>query len=292
MTLMSHNYDLHTHSIASDGTLTPTQLVEAAAAEGVRVLALTDHDSTAGIEEAQQAACRCQLSLVPGVEISVTWRGQVIHVLGLNVTPGVATLEDGLEKLRAYRDWRAQEMGRRLAAAGIPKAYEAAVGLAKGSIVSRTHFARYLVSLGRVPNVPAVFKQYLVRGKPGYVPGEWAPLEEAVDWILAAGGSAVIAHPARYKLTATKLRMLLGQFRECGGVGLEVVSGSHGVEDVQRMAEQARRLDLVASVGSDYHGPEHSWAGLGRLQPLPHGCVPIWSSEHWPNAVPRRASVI
>ena len=278
---MSNHYDLHSHSTASDGTLTPADLVGAAHAAGIRVLALTDHDTTAGIEAARQAAGALGMDLVSGVEISVSWSSQTVHVLGLNIDPDSAPLQTGLQRLRGFRDWRAEEIGRRLARAGIEGAGEGARALARGSIVSRTHFAHYLVALGHARTVRDVFKRFLVTGKPGYVSGEWAGLEEALGWIQAAGGLAVIAHPARYRMTASKLRRLIGEFRELGGSGLEVVSGSHTRDNVHAMAAHARTGRLLASCGSDYHGPENPWVQLGQLSDLPTGCRPIWESAQW-----------
>ncbi len=276
-------YDLHSHSWVSDGTLSPTELVHRAAAGGVGVLALTDHDDTAGCAEARQAAVECGLTLLPGVEVSVTWQAMTVHIVGLGVDPAAAELEAGLARLREFRDWRAHEIGRRLAERGIDGAYEGAAVLTRGRIISRTHFAHYLVSRGCGKDVREVFRHYLRRGKPGHVPGQWASLEEAVGWIRAAGGVAVVAHPARYELTASKLRRLLGEFIECGGEGMEIVSGSHSPDDVQTMARHARTLGLLASVGSDFHGPENPWVELGRLAPLPEGLTPVW--QRWEAAL-------
>lgn len=273
---MSLQYDLHTHSQASDGTLTAAELVRRAHVAGVDVLALTDHDSLDGLDEARATAAELPLQLVSGVEVSVTWNGQTIHIVGLNIDQENAALRDGLVGLQAFRDWRAEEIGRRLAKAGIEGTYSGARRLASGRIVSRTHFAHYLVELGRARSVRDVFKKFLIRNKPGYVPGEWAALDQAVGWIRGAGGVAVVAHPARYPLTGGKLRRLLGEFKDCGGTAIEVVSGSHTNEDMQRMAGIARNLGLRASRGSDYHGPENPWVELGRIPLLPEGCVPVW----------------
>jgi hypothetical protein len=271
-------YDLHAHSTASDGTLDPVALIERAHAAGVPVLALTDHDTTAGIAAAKDAADRLGVRLVPGVEVSVTWSGRTVHVVGLRVEPGHRALEGGLERLREFRGWRAEEIGRRLERHGIGAAFEGARRYARGTIVGRTHFARYLVELGRAATLQEVFRRYLVKGKPGHVPGEWATLEEAVDWIRSAGGQAVVAHPARYRLSGLRLRALLGEFRECGGAAVEVVSGSHTREDYLAMAAETRSAGLLASAGSDYHGPENPWVELGRLPSLPAGCTPVWES--------------
>lgn len=262
-----------------------------AAAAGVDVLALTDHDETSGIAEAQQAASLQGIELVAGVEISVTWSAQTVHVVGLQIEPTSSLLQQGLARLREFRDWRAEEMGRRLAKHGIDGAYEAARELAQGRIISRTHFAQFLAREGHARTVREVFKSFLKPRKPGYVPGQWASLEDALAWIHDAGGQAVIAHPARYTMTASKRRKLLGEFVELGGEGLEVVSGSHSRGDNFSMAQLARMFGLLASAGSDFHGPENPWVELGRLQPLPDGCVPIWSSWDSANVASARAAV-
>lgn len=277
---MFTHYDLHTHSRQSDGTLTPTALVERAAAAGVEVLALTDHDTLSGIDEARSAARAAGIRLIPGVEISVTWNRQTIHVVALNVDPEAPELRAGLERLQEFRVWRAGEIGRQLAKAGIEGATEGARRHAQGVLISRTHFAHYLVEIGRAKDLRAVFRKFLVRNKPGHVSGQWAGLEEAVGWIRAAGGQAVIAHPARYRLTGSKLRRLIGEFRDCGGEGLEVVSGSHSQQDMHNMASLARQCGLLASRGSDYHGPENAWIELGRLPALPADLTPVWQA--WP----------
>lgn len=282
MRRMPVEYDLHSHSIASDGTLTPAELVQQAHAAGVQVLALTDHDTTDGITAAGASADELGLQLVPGVEVSVSWQSLTVHILGLGIDPRCSALQSGLQRLRAARDWRAGEIGRRLDKAGIPGAFDGAAALTRGRIVSRTHFARFLVQQGHARNLREVFKRYLVHGKPGHVSGEWASLEEALGWIRQAGGLAVIAHPARYRMTASKLRRLIGEFRELGGVGLEVVSGSHTRDNIHAMAALARTEELLASRGSDYHGPENPWVKLGDLAELPGGCMPVWESEAWP----------
>ena len=275
--------DLHTHSTASDGTLSPDDLVRRAAAGGVEVLALTDHDTLSGLDAARHAAASAGIELVPGVEVSVTWEGGTVHLVGLGVDPACRELSDGLATLREFRDWRAREIGRRLGRdAGLQAAYEGALALSNGHLVSRTHFARYIVAQGRAASVREVFRHFLKPGKPGHVAGEWASLGDAVAWIRAAGGQAVLAHPARYPLNRGKLRRLLQEFVAAGGVGLEVVSGSHNRDEYQVMARHARDFGLLASAGSDYHGPEQPWIELGRLPELPVGCRPIW--HDWPVA--------
>ena len=269
-------YDLHSHSTASDGTLTPTELVRRASAAGVDVLALTDHDSTAGLQEARVEAQNLGLSLVNGCEISVTWSGSTLHILGLNLSPDCSQLQTGLEDIREYRHWRAEEIARKLDKAGIKGALEGASTLAKGNLVSRTHFAHFLVNNGYAENVRSVFKKYLVKNKPGFVQGRWASLEDVMGWIKAANGQAVIAHPARYQLSRSKLVRLINEFIELGGAGIEVVSGSHSKDESFTMAKLATDHGLLASAGSDFHGPENPWIELGKLPDLPNGCKPIW----------------
>ncbi len=273
---MSLKYDLHSHSTVSDGTLSPAELARQAADAGVHALALTDHDNVSGIAQAREAAASCGLQLVPGVEISVSWDAHTVHVLGLNLDENNPILQQGLRKLCDYRAWRAREIGRRLEKQGISGGYEGACAFATGALVGRTHFARFLVAKGYAKDMREVFRKFLVSGKPGHVPGEWAELEEALGWIQDAGGLAVIAHPARYRMTRSKLRRLIGEFRELGGRGLEVVSGSHSKDECFTMARHAADFGLLASAGSDYHGPENPWINLGQLPDLPHGCDPVW----------------
>lgn len=272
-------YDLHSHSTASDGTLSPSALVEHACLRGVDVLALTDHDVTSGVAEAQAAAAGTGLRVVAGVEVSATWNHQLLHIVGLGVDPAAPALIAGLEGQRVFRVWRGEEIGRRLEKRGIAGAHAGAAALAEGPAISRTHFARYLVAQGHARDMAKAFDRYLKRGKPGYVPGQWAALEEAVGWIRAAGGQAVVAHPARYKLSATRLRQLLGEFKELGGAAVEVISGSQPHGATPALARYARQFDLRASVGSDYHGPGQGPNELGRMPALPADCVPVW--EDW-----------
>ena len=277
--------DLHTHSSASDGSLSPAALVQRAAARGVEVMALTDHDTVAGIGAAAAAARRCGLGLVPGVEISVTWGGRTVHIVGLDLDPGCPVLVQGLDRLLAHREARAREIGRLLEAAGWSGALEGARAHAQGVLIGRTHFARFLVERGAAENLRGVFKRFLVKGKPGHVAGQWASLEDAVGWIRAAGGQAVIAHPARYGFTRAKMRRLIAEFRAHGGRAIEVVSGSHSRDDYFVYARIAREHGLYASAGSDYHGPDSPWIELGRLPPLPDGCRPLWSLPGFAAAV-------
>lgn len=271
------DYDLHTHSTASDGGYPPSELVRHAAAAGITTLALTDHDCTLGLAEAQTAAQTLGIRLIPGLEISTTWQGKTLHLVGLGIDPDSAPLQHGLAQLQATRAERAAEIGRRLDKYGIPGVFEAVRAKAGDGMLTRSHFAKHLAQLGLAGNVRDAFERYLIHGKPGHVPTRWADLADAIDWINTAGGVAVLAHPQRYKLTGSWLRRLLGEFREMGGAGLEVVAGTAAPGDVQSSAELARRFDLLASIGSDFHSPENLWPKLGRLPPLPAGLVPVWS---------------
>ncbi len=271
-------FDLHSHSTASDGTLTPHQLVARAKKHGVDVLALTDHDIVSGLDEATAAAEEYKITLVPGVEISTTWGNRTLHVVGLGINHRNAAINQGLERLQTLREQRAEEMGHRLAKAGIPDALAGAQRLSNGTNITRTHFARYLVEVGKAETVGSVFKSYLASGKPGYVNVDWASLEETIQWIQGAGGLAVIAHPNRYKLSATKMRALLADFVDCGGDGLEVASGGCERNIIESNAAYAKRFDLKASVGSDFHDPGIPWIELGKLPRLLGGLVPIWKN--------------
>ncbi len=283
-------YDLHSHTYYSDGELAPAELVARAKAAGVDALAVTDHDVTAGLAEAATAAAQVGLRLIPGVEISVTWERQTLHVVGLGIDTTHAPLQAGLATLRDRRNERALEIGRRLTKKGIVDAHDAAARYARGPILSRTHFARFLVDAGHARDVRQAFLRFLGKGTPGHVPSEWVALDEAVGWIRAAGGHAVIAHPARYKLTSNRLHRLLHQFKECGGTAIEVVSGSHSRDDCLRFAHLATQAGLLASAGSDFHGPD-TWMQLGRLPPLPDGCTPLWT-QFAPGLTPEKPELL
>jgi hypothetical protein len=277
---MPSRIDLHSHSIVSDGTLTPGTLVEHAAMHGIRLLALTDHDDVAGLPEAAEAALRHGITLINGVEVSATWNKRTVHVVGLRISPSHLPLLAGLAGIRQGRYQRAEGMAVSLEKIGIPGSLEGAHAYARGGIISRTHFARFLVEKGYAKDVSAVFKKFLVKGKPGYFEHRWASLEDAVNWITGSGGIAVLAHPGRYDLGRTNMLTLLHEFRELGGKGLEVVTGSHTPEMVPHFARLAHQFGLLASLGSDYHGPGHAYIEMGRLPELPHGCLPVW--HDWP----------
>jgi len=270
--------DLHSHSDVSDGTLAPADLVDRAHANGVAVLALTDHDTVAGLRVAGEAAARVGVRLVPGVEISVTWMGRTLHVLGLDVRPDAPLLRGGLSTLQSVRRERAEEMGRRLEKAGIPDAYDGALRLAGAGQVTRTHFARFLVNAGYSADVNKAFQRYLSRGRPGYVRVKWADLDESIGWIRASGGIPVLAHPLSYGLTGAWLSRVLSAFTDAGGQALEVVCGARTQrEAIALSAGYARRFGLLGSVGSDFHTPDTPWIDLGRLPPLPESLEPVWT---------------
>lgn len=282
--------DLHTHSTVSDGTLTPAELISRAHEKGVEVFALTDHDATEGLKEAAIAADEKGLHFVPGIELSVTWSHQTIHIVGLGINPDDVVLNNGLKELRDFRGRRGEEIARKLEKAGLDKPLEGAKKFANGEVLSRTHFARYLVEQGKAKDVRQVFKRFLVKGKPGYVAGKWASLEDALNWIHGAGGISVIAHPARYKISATRLRQLIGEFKELGGLGFEAISGSHSPDEEQRMAQLANQFELFVSKGSDFHSPENIYRELGAMQDIPVGSIPLWHSEAWKEKIGERTS--
>ena len=272
------NADLHCHSTVSDGLLSPADVARRAHANGVDLLALTDHDEVGGIDEAQAVAAELGLGFVPGVEISVSFAGETIHIVGLGIDHRHPELVAGLRQVREGRDARAARIGDELARVGIPGALEGARGFAGNpALVSRAHFARFLVTSGVMPDVKTVFDHYLVRGKPGFVEHEWAQLEEAVGWIRAAGGIAVVAHPARYRLSNADMKRLFDRFQAAGGEAVEVVSGAHTPEEAARFASEARRRGLLASRASDFHGEKESAVDLGRCNPLPPDLTPVWS---------------
>ena len=267
--------DLHTHSTASDGALAPADLVVAAADAGVGQLALTDHDTTAGLAEAA-AAAEGRLQLVKGVEISVTWNKHVLHLVGLGIDPASAPLAKGLHDLQLRRRNRAREMAGRLEKHGLAGAGPGARRLAGGREPGRTHFARWLVAQGAAKHFQAAFKQWLKPGRPGHVATRWADLEAACEWIVGAGGVAVLAHPARYRLTRSRMTALLEEFRGAGGRGLEVVRAGADPAEIRQLAEWAMRFDLAGSAGTDFHEPGRAWQRLGRLANLPARVRPVW----------------
>ena len=273
----SLNADLHCHSTVSDGTLSPTTLAARARANGVQLWALTDHDEISGQHEAASAAQAQGLDYLTGVEISVTFAQSTVHIVGLGFDFDDAPLAYGLQETRGGRGTRAQDMAQQLALAGIPGAYEGALRYAGNpELISRTHFARYLVEQGVCHDTSEVFRRFLTEGKPGFVPHRWARLGDAVRWIREAGGVAVIAHPARYDLTPTEEYALFSEFSQHGGQAVEVVTGSHTPAEYAIYADMAREFGLAASRGSDFHSPQESHTDLGQLPPLPTGLTPVW----------------
>jgi hypothetical protein len=271
------NADLHCHSTVSDGTLEPVALAQRAHDRGVQLWALTDHDELGGLKAAAAAAEALGLPFVAGVEISVSWLHETLHIVGLRIDPDNETLRNGLEQTRSGRTRRAHAMAAQLAEAGIPDAFEGALNyVGNPDLIGRTHFARYIVEINRCDDVHEVFTKYLVAGKPGYVPVQWATLAEAVGWIHAAGGVAVIAHPGRYRLKEAEIRELFAQFKALGGEAIEVVTGSHSNDQFRRFASYAKEYGFLASRGSDFHGPKESRFDLGTLPPLPDSVVPVW----------------
>ncbi len=271
------NADLHCHSLVSDGTLTPEALAERAKANGVELWALTDHDEVGGQQRAAAAAKAQGMQYLTGTEISVTFIGHTVHMVGLGFDPDNAELVQGLRQTRGGRTERAKEMSEGLAKVGIKGAYEGALKfVGNPELISRTHFARFLVESGVCKETNEVFRKYLTEGKPGFVEHKWATLKDAVTWITGAGGMAVIAHPARYKFSPNEEFALFTEFKAHGGQGVEVVTGSHTPAEYKIYAETAREFGLAASRGSDFHSPDESHTELGTLPPLPSQLTPVW----------------
>ena len=271
------NADLHCHSVVSDGTLTPEALAARAAANGVELWALTDHDEIGGQHRAAAAADAHGMKYLTGTEISVTFVGQTVHIIGLGFDADDPQLRQGLADTRGGRGARAMEMSDALAKVGILGAYQGALRyVGNPELISRTHFARHLVESGVCKDTNEVFRRFLIEGKPGYVPHSWASLQHAVRWITAAGGVAVIAHPARYKFSANEEYALFTEFKAHGGQGVEVVTGSHTPAEYVKYGETAREFGLAASRGSDFHSPTESHTDLGRLPYLPGELTAVW----------------
>ncbi|QIL78624.1 PHP domain-containing protein [Diaphorobacter sp. HDW4A] len=271
------NADLHCHSVVSDGTLTPEALAERASANGVQLWSLTDHDEIGGQHLARAAAHANGMDYLTGTEISVTFADNTVHIVGLGFDPDDEQLTQGLALTRGGRGARAQEISRQLAEVGIHNAYDGALKyVGNPELISRTHFARYLVEIGACRDTSEVFRRYLTEGNPGFVPHRWATLSNAVRWIRDAGGMAVIAHPARYRFTANEEYALFTEFKKHGGEGVEVVTGSHTPSEYKTYADMALEFDLAASRGSDFHSPDESHTDLGTLPPLPSQLTPVW----------------
>ncbi|MFZ6686530.1 3',5'-nucleoside bisphosphate phosphatase [Undibacterium sp. SXout11W] len=281
MSALSLNVDFHSHSTVSDGMLSPSMLAARAKANGVDVWALTDHDELGGIPEARAAAAALNLRFVTGVEISITWAGKTIHIVGLNIDETNHDLIQGLAKTRSGRERRARDMSADLAArAGIEGVYEGALKyVGNPNLISRSHFARYLLEIGACSSVSDAFKKYLSEGKPGYVPHRWATLEEAVSWIRGAGGVAIVAHPGRYDLTPVACDSFFREFKALGGVAIETVTGSHSVDQYEEYTKIANQYGFLVSRGSDFHSPDDAEVDIGKLPAMPKSSKPVW--ERW-----------
>lgn len=272
-------YDLHTHTTASDGELSPKALVIKAKANGVDVLAITDHDTTEGIAEAKIEACKQNIRLLPGIELSVSWMHKNFHIIGLGIDPDNEKLKASLTETEILRQQRAIEIGNKLEKIGVIKAYYEARELAGVSTLTRSHFARVLINQGFADDSREVFKKYLVHNKPGFVKTNWVEMASGIKLIKDAGGEAILAHPMRYNITASWLRRFLAAFKQAGGIGIEVVTGSSNADEITTTAAYARRFELSGSAGSDYHGFDNTWVRLGQLATMPESVTPVW--EKW-----------
>jgi predicted metal-dependent phosphoesterase TrpH len=271
--------DLHCHSTASDGLLSAAEVARRASGNGVELFSLTDHDDLSGLATARAVADEVGMRFVNGVEISIEWGGLQVHILGYNFDAQALALNAGLTAIRSGRIERARRMSDELEKVGIHGCFDGAMRYAGNpTLVSRAHFARYLVESGVCRDVRSVFDSYLVPGCPGYVDHRWATLEESVGWIVEAGGIASIAHPGRYKFSRPEMRLLIEDFKKRGGQALEIVSGSHSAENLAVFGRLARDYQLMGSCGSDFHGPGESFVDLGKIAPLPAGLTPIWEA--------------
>ena len=273
---MEEHYDLHCHSTASDGALSPTELIKRAHQHGVTAIALTDHDTVAGIAEAQAVATEIGIQLISGIELSTSWQNKCFHLVGLGINPLYPPLRDATCNLQMIRMERAQKIAEKLEKKRIPGALEAVKKSAGEGMITRTHFADFLLSQCHVSTQQEAFDRYLGEGKAAFVSTTWPELELAVNWITQSGGIAVLAHPLRYKLTASWMKRLLLVFKQVGGQGIEVVTGRYNADEIKTLAGYAARFELAGSVGSDFHDPANTWVELGRLAPLPVNIKPVW----------------
>jgi predicted metal-dependent phosphoesterase TrpH len=269
-------YDLHSHSIASDGALSPTELVKRAHEKGVTVLALTDHDTTNGLAEAQQAAAGLGMRLINGIELSASHLNQCLHIVGLNIDPNNPALSEGIAQQQKIRDLRAKQIAEKLEKKKIFGAYQFVTQAAGNGEITRSHFADFLLTHQHVTTQQEAFDRYLSKGKPAFVPTVWASLEETVAWIKAAGGVAVVAHPLRYKLSVKWMNRALAVFKQAGGQGIEVVTGRASLDEIRISQQFAEKHQLYASAGSDFHAPDNLYLELGRLAAMPAGLKPVW----------------
>lgn len=273
---MTDIYDLHSHSIASDGALSPTELVKRAHEKGVTVLALTDHDTTNGLAEAQQAAAGLGMRLINGIELSASHLNQCLHIVGLNIDPNNPALSEGIAQQQKIRDLRAKQIAEKLEKKKIFGAYQFVTQAAGNGEITRSHFADFLLTHQHVTTQQEAFDRYLSKGKPAFVPTVWASLEETVAWIKAAGGVAVVAHPLRYKLSVKWMNRALAVFKQAGGQGIEVVTGRASLDEIRMSQQFAEKHQLYASAGSDFHAPDNLYLELGRLAAMPAGLKPVW----------------
>lgn len=273
---MTDRYDLHCHSTASDGALTPSAVVQRAAECGVTALALTDHDTTAGLLEAQQQADLLGIRLIPGIELSTNWQNKCLHIVGLGIDSNYAPLANATHLLQSTRLERAEKIALKLEQKRIPGALLAVKEAAGDGMITRSHFADFLLAQHHVSTQQEAFDRYLAKGKSAYVSTSWAELEVAVKWITESGGVAVLAHPLRYKLTTNWMNRLLAAFKAAGGLGIEVITSRMNPDELRRVTDYAKRFDLTGSVGSDFHNPSNPWVELGRLPALPNGIKPVW----------------
>jgi predicted metal-dependent phosphoesterase TrpH len=273
---MPELYDLHCHSTASDGALSPAELVHRAYQHGVTSLALTDHDTTAGLTEARLSADATGIKLIAGIELSANWQDKCFHIVGLGIDPAYAPLAEAIDNLQKIRMERAEKIALKLEKKRITGALEAVKNAAGDGMITRSHFADFLLSQSHVSTQQEAFDRYLAKGKPAYVPTSWAELELAVNWITQSGGVAVLAHPLRYKLTANWMKRLLTAFKNAGGQGIEVITARNNADEIKLAADYAARFELAGSVGSDFHSAANQWVELGRLAPLPKSIKPVW----------------
>ena len=272
-------YDLHTHTTASDGELSPKALVIKAKSSGIDVLAITDHDSTEGITEADNEASKQNIKMLPGIELSASWMDKNFHIVGLGIDPDNRKLQASLKETEELRERRAIKIGKKLEKIGVTKAYFEAKELAGINTLTRSHFARVLINQGFAEDSREVFKKYLVHNKPGFVKTNWIEMASGIELIKDSGGEAILAHPLRYNITASWLRRFLTAFKKSGGIGIEVVTGSSNADEINTAAAYARRFELSGSAGSDYHGYDNTWVKLGQLAAMPGSITPVW--EKW-----------
>ncbi|MFW5444495.1 MAG: PHP domain-containing protein [Methylococcaceae bacterium] len=273
---MTTQYDLHCHSTASDGALKPAEVIQRALEMGVSSLALTDHDTTNGLAEAATAADENNINLIPGIELSSTWENKCFHIVGLNIDPTSPALVAGIQKQQLLRAERAKKIAMKLEKKRIPNTYEAVIKAANGGMITRAHFSSYLLSQNYASTQQEAFDRYLGKGKPAFVSTVWADLHDVINWINQSGGVAVVAHPLRYKMTASWMKRFLQFFKESGGQGIEVITGRSSADEIRRSINYANQFGLAASIGSDFHTPDNKWVELGRLAPLPANIKPVW----------------